>query len=81
MDREPHLRVVRVSEDADEDCVLAVPDGIDPGEALQEQDDHPLRTLRYEDQSPWRCGECNQPVLPGWARCPVCGRFREDCET
>ena len=80
MDSEPRYRIMRVTEDADDDAELRVPECEDPGEAPSAEDDNPLRTLRYEDRHPWRCGECNQPVLPGWARCPVCGRFREDCE-
>jgi len=80
MDGEPRYRIMRVHEDADEDGVLRVPepDDCDPGEAPETEPE--LIELRYADQHPWRCGDCNQPVLPGWARCPVCGRFREDCE-
>jgi len=78
MHTEPRYRIMRVTEDADEDGVLRVPEPDDPGEAPT--GDFDLMALRYHDMHPWRCGDCNQPVPAGWARCPMCGRFREDCE-
>ena len=76
----PLLRIYRVFEDADENGELSAPEPEDAGAAHVAPDADPLLTLRYMDQHPWRCGPCNQPVLPGWSRYPVCGLCREDCE-
>ena len=78
MHREPHLRIVRVSEDADEDGELRLADPGEWGGEAPEAEPN-LIELRYSDQHPWRC-DCGCANNADWADCVWCGRDRGDCE-
>jgi len=77
MDREPRLRIMRVTEDADEDGVLRVPEpdymDMDPGEAPEEIHEAAPRPG-------WICEHCGAPNDDWRDPCGMCGEPREDVE-
>ncbi len=85
MHREPHLRIQRVFEDADEDGEIVVPepDFVEPDHQepradaplLEDVDDEGRAMLPGE----WVC-ECGQVNNAEWTDCAFCGTDREDVD-
>ena len=70
MKRAPHLRIMRVFEDADEDGVLIVREP----EVEDVTDD-----CRVVLRKAWHC-DCGQTNNAEWTDCVWCGKDREDMD-
>jgi hypothetical protein len=71
MHRDPHLRIQRIFEDADEDGALIVPEP----EEVEDVTDDCCVVLRKA----WHC-DCGQRNNAEWSDCVWCGADREDVD-
>jgi hypothetical protein len=85
MHRDPHLRIQRVSEDADEDGELRVPDSdyTEPDHEEPRADAPCIEDVDDEGRAmapgDWVC-ECGQVNNAEWRDCVLCGADREDVD-